>query len=99
MKRITINRLHKILTAEIAKGRGKIPVTIHKDTFTHPLESDGCTVLDVVDCDVEYINIMDDDGSHAVNKDGSERIRLNFILLGVPKEDVEKTLKRQMDFV
>ena len=79
---MTLNQLHKQLSALIAQGLGRRHVCIDKGSFTHNLEGDGCTILDVCRVDAKPIPQIDGDGWTITNKDGSERERLTVILGG-----------------
>lgn len=79
---MTVARLHKILGSMIEAGNGRRPVCVDKESFYHPLEADGATILHVTDADAKTINMTDDDGGTAVNADGSERLRKVFVLGG-----------------
>ena len=59
---MSINELHELTGKLIAEGRGKLGVTIGKDTFTHPLERDGAVIMPVESAEVRNYEILDDDG-------------------------------------
>ena len=84
---MTAYKLSQILAEIIASGGGRMPVCIRKDTFTHPLESDGCLILDVLDFDVRCVPMMDDDGGMKTTKTGREIDRIELVLLGCSKRD------------
>lgn len=79
---MTVARLHKMLGKLIEDGQGRRPVCVDKESFYHPLEADGATILHVTDADAKTINMTDDDGGTAFNADGSERLRKVFVLGG-----------------
>lgn len=79
---MTLNQLHKKLGKLIEEGFGRLPVCVSKSTFTDNREGDGVTILPVQGAGVRRINIADDDGGTAINKDGSERTRMTVILSG-----------------
>lgn len=79
---MTLNQLHKRLEKLIADGHGRKPVCVAKETFRDNREDDGCSILQVHGLGLELIHMADDDGGTAVNKDGSERMRWNVILVG-----------------
>lgn len=79
---MTVNQLHKALSALIAKGAGRRRVSIAKDSFRDNREVDGCTILPVEFVDTDWIVDADDDGGLAINKDGTERGRWTVILGG-----------------
>lgn len=79
---MTIIKLHKHLSELIAKGQGRKQVTIKKDTFTHPLEGDGCVILPVVDLGIQVNTVIDDDGGTKVRRDGSECYMTSLVLFG-----------------
>lgn len=82
MATMTVAKLHKLLGALVEEGQGRRPVCVNKDTFYHPLESDGVVVLDVTEVKTDAITMADDDGFAATNKDGSEKVRKVFVLSG-----------------
>lgn len=79
---MTVSKLHKLLGEMIARGHGRKPVCVDKATFQHNCEADGVTILDV--CKVKLIShwIDDGDGCAIINKDGTERQKTSFVLLG-----------------
>ena len=79
---MTVGKLHKILNRLVLNGHGRKPVSIAKDTFTHPLESDGVSVLPIDDVKIVWVPMADDDGGIKENKDGSESMRREILLLG-----------------
>jgi hypothetical protein len=82
LKSMTVNQLHKILGELVAKNKGRMHVCIDKDTFQHPLEEDGCTIIDVKSGAIEDIEISSDDGGAEFNKDGTIRHRHMFVMKG-----------------
>jgi hypothetical protein len=86
---VTVTQLHRILGKLIANKQGRLPVTIHADTFS---DGNSCwTHLKVHGVRVTRINVADDDGGCMENKDGSERTCLNCVLVGdayEPSKDV-----------
>ena len=85
---MTINRLHKILSALIADGQGRRGVCIDKRTFRHPLEEDGAVILDVKKAETAHHGIVDDDGGTKLLYDGREAGRVSLVLSG-DYEEVE----------
>ena len=79
---MTINQLHKLTGALIAKGAGRRSVCISKDTFKHPLESDGCMILPVEAAELRVIEIADDDGGVATLADGTVKTRAFLVMAG-----------------
>jgi hypothetical protein len=79
---VTLNRLYRELGKLIDKGHGRKTVVIDKRTFTHPLEDDGCCMIDVEGVEPAFFNRLDDDGYTALNKDGSERTMSAVVLTG-----------------
>lgn len=79
---MTINQLHKYLGKLIDAGNGRRRVCVDKETFYHPLEADGATVLEVNEAGMSYINNLDDDGGVKINKDGTESMTLVCVLGG-----------------
>lgn len=83
MSAITVSRLHKMLGAMIAAGHGRKPVCISKETFTHPCEEDGTTILNVIEVTgPEWIPQADDDGGAKWNKDGTQSGKVCVVLVG-----------------
>ena len=79
---MTLNQLHKQLSTLIQQGFGRRHVCIDKESFTHNLEGDGCTILPVCRVDTALIPQIDGDGWTITNKDGTERERFTVILGG-----------------
>lgn len=84
---MTVYQLHKRLTKAIADGDGRRPVVVHKTTFQHPLETDGCVLIDVEDTAIKNMPIIDDDGGIALDSRGREKTRDFFILSGGHAQD------------
>lgn len=80
---MTVATLHKQLGALIDAGHGGKPVSVDKETFTHPLEEDGVVILDVQGVEgPRWIPEANDDGGTKWNKDGSEAGYHAVILFG-----------------
>lgn len=82
MPTITVARLHKLLGEMVSDGMGRRPVCVDKSSFCHPLEKDGAVILDVTECRLEAITMVDDDGYPRINKDGTENTRTVIVLGG-----------------
>jgi hypothetical protein len=78
---MTVNQLHKALGKLIEKGEKRTQVCIDKTSFTHPLESDGCQILNVDGLKVECVLQMQDDGG-TLDSSGNERFKRSCILFG-----------------
>lgn len=81
-KTMTVNHLHKLLEKLIEQGEGRTRVCVSKTSFQHPLEPDGCTILDLHGIDILCINVMDGDGFGETNADGREKLQRTAILFG-----------------
>lgn len=79
---MTLNKLHKLLGKLIEQGHGRREVCVDKPTFRDNRESDGCVILDVTGVQVLTYYRLDDDGSIALAKDGSERMITGVVLYG-----------------
>ena len=79
---MTVDRLYKILGQIIADGCGRRLVAVDKTSFHDNRENDGCTILPISGVMVYPVPQADDDGGHAINKDGSERYRSICVLYG-----------------
>ncbi len=79
---MTVARLHKLLGELLAKGHARTHVVVSKTTFTHPLEPDGCTLLDVQGVSIHVTEMLDDDGGTLWLADGSAAMRTNAVLFG-----------------
>ena len=78
---ISVAKMHKMLGELIEKGHGRRHICVDKATFTDNRESDGVTILDVYVLKPACIEMADDDGGLALNKDGTAKTR-NIVLLG-----------------
>lgn len=76
--RTFIKKLQKIE----AEGHGRALVTIDKRSFSHPLEQDGCCILDVADVDWAYIDQLDEDGFTDTTKNGQAKVKKCLVLTG-----------------
>lgn len=81
-KTMTVARLYKQLGEMVLNGQGWMKVCVNKNSFQHPLEADGATILNVTNADVDWVAQCDGDGGTAVRKDGTERGSTRFILNG-----------------
>lgn len=82
---MTVNKLYKLLGKMVADGQGRLEVCINKDTFTHPLEGDGCVIQSVMGAEIEAVVQMDGDGWTKVTKRGQECYRRTAVLYGCNK--------------
>lgn len=89
---MTINQLHKITSALITQGAGRRKVCVSKTTFTHTLECDGATILDVEHADLKVFPMLDDDGGTAVDSRGRDKTVMALVLEGSAREDAFTTL-------
>jgi len=71
----------------IDDGQGRQRVMINKGSFTHPLESDGCTILNVLHASVKTYPLLDDDGGTKELANGQEACRTNLVLCGESAND------------
>jgi hypothetical protein len=79
---MTVNQLHKLTGKLVALGAGRRAVCISKDTFKHPLEGDGATILDVLSADLKVFEMMDDDGGGKVLANGRTATKCALVLEG-----------------
>lgn len=79
---MTLLKLKKIIDQMVENGHSRSKVTIDKETFQHPLEGDGCCILDVHSYEIVRVLVADDFGGVVENKDGSERTNKCFVLRG-----------------
>lgn len=93
---MTVNRLHRILTALIGSGQGRKPVAIDKSTFRHNCESDGVVILDVEEAELMWVPLSDDDGGTAVTAKGLERGSTRLVLYGAARRIGEAIRKAQL---
>ncbi len=80
--RYTVKALRDELNQLIYEGHGRKIVHISKTTFTHNLEDDGCTMLEVAGLGVRSIGILDGDGGTKYRADGTEASRTVLVLAG-----------------
>lgn len=78
---MTVNKLIRLLE-KLCEGNGRMPVTVNTSTFKHPLEKDGCIIVDVDGASIELHPMADGDGFRVEEADGSERHRLSVVLTG-----------------
>lgn len=80
---MTVEKLYRLLGDLVGKGHGRKPVCIDKYSFQDNQEGDGCTILEVHNCECPvFVAIADGDGGVKYNKDGSESGRMTVILKG-----------------
>jgi hypothetical protein len=78
---MTVSALYKKLQIMIVAGHGRRRVVINKRSFTHPLESDGCCMLDIVSVSTQVYNKMNDDGGF-LDENGNEKFMRSVVLSG-----------------
>ncbi|MEM9414963.1 MAG: hypothetical protein AAGA29_05725 [Planctomycetota bacterium] len=79
---MTAKQLHDLLGVLIQQGHARKPVRVDKSSFRHPLEDDGCVILDIEKVTLRSVPNIDDDGGSKMNKDGSESYRQTIVLDG-----------------
>lgn len=79
---MNIKSLHRILNDLIAAGAGRREVCVDKSTFTHPLESDGATILNVDSAEAKVIELADEDGGTKTLSNGRVATRYTLVLSG-----------------
>ena len=82
---MTIRRLHKLLGTAIKKGSGNFRLCIDKATFSHPLESYGALVLDVMGFELAAVPVIDDGGMVTL-ADGRQKEILSLVFYGNAKK-------------
>ena len=78
---MNIQELYEITGQLVKAGKGKKEVCISKDTFTHPLEADGCKILPVEIAELAGHELMDDDGGM------TDEVKTSLVLYGVAERD------------
>jgi hypothetical protein len=79
---MTVKRLYRMLGALIDEGHGNRKVCVDKPSFQHNLEADGCVILEVNEVQTHTYPLIDGDGHHVENNDGSERMLTSVVLVG-----------------
>ena len=79
---MTVGRLYRTLQRLMNDGHDRTHVCVRKDTFVHPLESDGAVILDAYDVRVSHIEVINDDGGFKTTKAGRAVIKTCAILTG-----------------
>ena len=77
---MTVNKLHQILSEQIAQGHGSRTIGIDLDTLSAPTAD--ASIVDVSSADAEWIAESDGNGYVVQNADGSERGLTMLILSG-----------------
>ena len=80
-----VRKLHRLLGELIDGGHGHKEVTINKDTFKNPLESDGAVIMPIESIYLQWYDILDGDGFSEVDSRGYEKRKLSLILDGENK--------------
>ncbi len=78
---MNIAELHEITGQLVKAGKGKREVLVSKDTFTHPLEADGCKILPVEIAELHAYELMDDDGGF------TDEQKVSLVLFGAAERD------------
>lgn len=82
---MTIQKLKKLIDELVAAGHGRRRVFIRKDTYSHPCEGDGVTILDVSEAFLRSFPIADGDGFM------TERSDIGLIMVGDLYDPAEDT--------
>ena len=81
-----IRKLHRLLSELIDGGHGHKEVMINKNTFSHPLESDGAVIMPIESIYLDWYELMDGDGFTEVDSRGCEKVKLSLIMDGENKQ-------------
>lgn len=79
-KPLTVSKLIKALQKIEANGHGRCKVKVWKTTLDDGNDTFNCCEIYKVEC--QSINVMDGDGFHIENKDGSDRTSTVALLSG-----------------
>lgn len=79
---MTIRQLHHLTGKLTAEGHGRRLVCIDKSSFTHPLEPDGCCILEVLSAEINVHDMLDENGGTAELADGTTKQRKALVLSG-----------------
>jgi hypothetical protein len=75
---MTLNRLKKLVDAEVARGNGRVRVCVDKSSLW---DGNGTfEICDLAEAQIMHIPIVDGDGFHETHKDGTEKLRRCFVL-------------------
>lgn len=86
---MTVRKLIAILQRALLDGHGNCAACIDKQTFTHPLESDGACILDINGCRFESVQMLNEDGGMWHGKHGREKYRATIVLYGASYQPPE----------
>lgn len=79
---MTINKLRKILDQAVKDGYGHRRVCVYKTSFQHPLEGDGCVIMDAKNAMVKSVNLINDDGGTKTDSKGRECYFTALVITG-----------------
>lgn len=79
---MTVKQLYRRLETIIDAGHGRKHVCVNKQTFTHPLESDGACILEISAIEIQTFEMLDDDGWLKELADGSIGMRTCAVITG-----------------
>lgn len=79
---MTINALKKLVDKLVEQGNGRRQVCINKQTFNHPLESDGAVIQVVTGGEMDCHEMLDDDGGMKELANGQTAYRTALVLKG-----------------
>lgn len=79
---MTIRQLHHLTGKLTAKGYGRRIVCINKASFNHPLEEDGCCILEVESAEINVHDMLDENGGRAELANGLTKQRTALVLSG-----------------
>ena len=76
-----VRTLYRKLGQLIADGEGYKDVVAAKESFSHPLEGDGATILPVESIKIETYPVLSEDGG-TTHDDGSEKFKTSLVFRG-----------------
>ena len=80
---MTIQKLHKILSEQIAMGHGRKPVRVDKLSFSDPSDAEVWMIIDLVAVDLLAVTNRDEEGNAKFRADGAQSTRICCVLSGV----------------
>lgn len=87
-REFTLGQLHEALGKLIESGvKKRTRVCVSKESFTHPCEDDGATILSVYEVDHEWVTTGDDDGGTKFDSKGRECGSVLVVLYGNSRHD------------
>lgn len=93
---MTVKNLHAFLTRALKNGHARTRVVVNKASFTHPLEPDGCVLIDAHHVEITRVDLMNEDGGIAFDCRGQQRSFRALVIDGGNDPSITENLHKEI---